>query len=131
MGCGSSRSCLHKKLRRYVDKTWGKYRAIYWMIDPTMVSINDLTMFALLVRIVLGIGSMSASSSSDDDESTVRDHAKMGMCGTFNTKVIAMVDLSRSHIIILFVGKNTERRLMKKIGNFRRGNRPVLLDSPR
>ena len=54
-----------------------KYRDIYWMIDPTMVSINDLTMFALLVRIVIGIGNMSASSSSNDYESTVRDHAKM------------------------------------------------------
>jgi hypothetical protein len=48
------------------------------MIDPTMVSINDLTVLALLVTIVLGIDSMSASSSSDDNESgTVRDCAKM------------------------------------------------------
>ena len=39
-----------------------------------MVLINDLTMFVLLVRI-LGNGSMSASSSSNDDaKSTVRDH---------------------------------------------------------
>ena len=40
---------------------------------------------------------------------------KDGMGGLFNTKVIAaMFDLSRSHIIIMLVGMNTERRLTKK-----------------
>ena len=67
--------------------------------------------------------SSSSSSSSDDDERPCKD----GMGSRFNTKVITMFDLSKSHIIILFVGKNIERRLMKKIGNCRRENRTIFL----
>ena len=54
--------------------------------------------------------SSSSSSSSDDDERPCKD----GLGSRINTKVITMFDLSKSHIIILFVGKNIERRLMKK-----------------
>jgi hypothetical protein len=57
--------------------------------------INDLTMFALLVRI-LGIGGMG-DSSDDDDDSVVRDHATADIDGNsmgskFNRKGIARFD---------------------------------------
>jgi hypothetical protein len=59
--------------------------------------INDLTMFALLVRI-LAIGGMGDSSDDDDDDgSVVRDHATADIDGNsmgskFNRKGIARFD---------------------------------------